>query len=138
MFQEKNFKKFLTDTLAKMSQNIFAHFSFQNILFLFFLQKLFWLRTGGCPPPPPFTYRSVTFMFFFWKREKECRMFRNGKICKNILWHFCKGICLKLGRISPFIFIKYWKYFSLEPNFSFIKTYVLDNSGSFDIHIEKK
>ena len=36
------------------------------LLHLFsFLKKLFWLRTGGSLPPPPFTARSVTFIFFF-------------------------------------------------------------------------
>ena len=26
------------------------------------------------------------------ERRKRCRMFWNGIICKNMLWHFCKGI----------------------------------------------
>ena len=37
----------LTDTLAKMLQNIFTHFLFQNILHLFLLKKIVWLRTGS-------------------------------------------------------------------------------------------
>ena len=47
---------FLTDTLAKMSQNIFAYFSISehSASFSHFQKKkLFWLRPGGLPPPPP-------------------------------------------------------------------------------------
>ena len=53
---------FLTDTLAKMSQNIIAYFSIsEHSASFFFRKKLFWLRPGGLPHPP-FTDWSVTFL----------------------------------------------------------------------------
>ena len=61
-------KMFLTDTLAKMSQNIFAYFPFQNILHLFiFVRKKPILITarGFAPPPPPFTDWFVTIVIFY-------------------------------------------------------------------------
>ena len=68
-------------------------------------------------------------------------MFWNGKIYKNILLHFCKGIrSRKNFYIFPDFFMKYWNksIFPLEQKFfSFIKTYVFDHSASFDMHIEK-
>ena len=44
---------FLTDTLAKTSQNIFASFSISEhsaSVSLFKKKNLFWLRPGGPPP----------------------------------------------------------------------------------------
>ena len=47
--------KFLTDTLANMSQNIFAYFSISEhsaSFYLFQKKHRFWLWPGGLPPPP--------------------------------------------------------------------------------------
>ena len=47
--------KIVTDTLAKMSQNIFAYFPFPNILhlFLYFRKKTILVTARGFTPPPP-------------------------------------------------------------------------------------
>ena len=59
-FMKISGKMFLTDTRAKMSQNIFAYFSISehSASFLFLREKLFWLT-----PSPPFTDRSIIFFF---------------------------------------------------------------------------
>ena len=57
---------------------------------------------------------------FFLKKRKWCRMYRNGKICKNILRHFCKGI---RKNILLDIFIKYLnfsKYFFFRTKVFFL------------------
>ena len=58
-------KYLLTDTLAKMSQYIFAYFSISEhtAFFLYFRKKNFWLRPG-VPPPPPITDWSIIIGFF--------------------------------------------------------------------------
>ena len=61
-YWEKSFKGSLKKFLK-----IFLHiFQCQNILrlFLFKKQKLFWLRTGGCPPPP--VYGPVRNLYIFF------------------------------------------------------------------------
>ena len=56
----KMFLKFLTDTLEKMSQNIFAYFSVSDHSAYFSLLKTF-IGFGQGVSPPPFTVRSGTF-----------------------------------------------------------------------------
>ena len=80
---------------------------------------------GGSTPWPQPKYVGL---FFLLKKRKRCRMIWNGKIRKNILWHFCKGIlfCDIFARVSytffPYIFIKYCsEVFFLKNHFFFIK-----------------
>ena len=53
--------KVLKDTLAKMSQNIFAYFSDHSASFYLF--HLFGYGQGVAPPP--FTGEGATYRFFF-------------------------------------------------------------------------
>ena len=79
-------------------------------------------KLGGGDPRPPARNQN---RYFFLKKRKRFRIFWNGKICKNILWQTFFPIFKK--NIEIFLSI-----FPLELTFfSFIKTYVLDHSASF-------
>ena len=60
------FLVFLSDTLAKMPQNIFAYLSildYSASFSIFQKKQLLWLRPGGPPPFTSVTYRCV----FCWR-----------------------------------------------------------------------
>ena len=80
---------FLTDTLAKMPQNIFAYYSVSeySASFSLFEKKIFWLRPGDSPPPP-FMERSVFNMFFYAFSKVLYPQHINVWYNYCILWHW--------------------------------------------------
>ena len=91
------------DTLAKMSQNIFAYFfvsEHSKHLFLFWYnaKNVFILRA---PIADAFAKKNM---------KKILIMFWNKRVCKNILWNFYKGILSKLGKVSQYYIKKYFSF----------------------------
>ena len=61
----EKYQYFLTDTLAKMSQNIFHILLFQNILSIFFIlrkKNLHLLAAGGLPPLVDASAKNAIFL----------------------------------------------------------------------------
>ena len=69
---------------------------------------------------------------YFSEKEKKMQNVLKRKICPKYFVTFLEGYPLKT------FFLLFTIFFPLEPKFvSFIKTYLLDHSASFDMHIEK-
>ena len=89
-------------------------------------------KRGGGKPPGLNQNR-----FFFVKKGKDAECSEMEKYAEIVCLIFVR-VSVKNLDIFPGIFIKYWKYFPLEPKVFFLswKTYVLDHSASYNMHIE--
>ena len=106
----KKFSKFLTDILAKMSQNIFAYLSISehSASFFSFLDKKNTYGQGVLPPPP-YTDWSVTYRRVFF-----LRLPLHGTIAYTYMFLFfqlkIKQFRVVSAKLLILLFLFFWFY----------------------------
>ena len=96
--------KFITDTLAKISQNIFAYFSISehSASSSLFQKKihLFWFGPGGLPPPPFKDCWPVTYIYFFTPSLTYCYINFFLALCEVLCLHFVDNLSIFLNGLK--------------------------------------